>query len=119
MPHAKLGAEALLDLVTESLKTEIGAAVPADKRYLVAMLANAVDIARRELQGEAEAAEFALLDYIYDDGDGTLVRLAADIRKGAVDDEKFPELRQRLREQVIAELSVRNPRFLKSTGIKT
>ena len=119
MPHAKLGADALLDLVTESLKTEIGPAVPADKRYLVAMLANAVEIARREIQGEAEAAEFALLDSIYDEGEGTMVRLAADIRKGTVADEKFPDLRRRLREQVIAELSVRNPRFLKSAGVKT
>jgi hypothetical protein len=119
MPHAKLGADALLDLVTEALKTEIGAAVPADKRYLVAMLANAVEIARREMQGEAEAAEFALLDSIYEEGEGTLVRLAADIRRETVTDDNFPDLRRRLREQVVAELSVRNPRFLKSAGIKT
>lgn len=118
MAHARLGAEALLDLVADALKTDIGPALPADKRYLVAMLANAIDIARRDIAGEAETAEFALLDVVYDDGDGTQQRLAADIRKGKVTDAKFPDLRKRLREHVVAELKVRNPRFLKAIAGK-
>jgi hypothetical protein len=118
MTANQLGANALLDLVAESLKGEIAAALPADKRYLVAMLANAVDIARREMAGEAEAAQFALLDRVYDDGDGTMRRLAADIRSGKVGDAGFPDLRRRLRAQVVAELEVRNPRFLKALAGK-
>jgi hypothetical protein len=119
MAHAKLGPEALLDLVAEQLKSEIGPALSSDKRYLVAMLANAIEIARRDIAGEAETAEFALLDRVYDDGDGTLAMLAADIRKGKVTDAKFPDLRKRLRDQIVAELKVRNPRFLKSLAAKT
>ncbi len=114
MARQTLGADALLDLVTEALKIEIAPALPADKRYLAAMIVNALEIARRDITGEAEEAQFALLDVIYDDGDGTLKRLAADIRTGDVNDEKDPELRQRLRAHVIAELKVRNPRFVKA-----
>lgn len=119
MAHVKLGAEALLDLVADALKTEIGPALPADKRYLVAMLTNAIEIARRDIGGEAEAAEFALLDVVYDDGDGTLARLAGDIRKGLVGDAQHADLRKRLRAHVVAELKVRNPRHLKALAAKS
>ena len=72
----------------------------------------------RDLGGEAEEAQFALLDRVYDDGDGTLKRVAKDIRSGEVTDARFSDLRQRLRSHVIAELKVRNPRFLKTTATK-
>jgi hypothetical protein len=113
-----LGADALLDLVTEALKTEIAPTLAPDKRYLAAMIVNALEIARRDIAGEAEEAQFALLDSVYDDGDGTLQRLAKEIREGDVTDAKFPELRKRLRAHVIAELKVRNPRFLKTLTAK-
>lgn len=118
MAHRTLGPDALLDLATESLKTEIAPTLPPDKRYLAAMIANALEIVRRDLGGEAEEAQFALLDRVYDDGDGTLKRLAKDIRSGEVTDARFSDLRQRLRSHVIAELKVRNPRFLKTTATK-
>lgn len=114
----RLGAEALLDLAAEALKGEIAVAVPADKRYLAAMLGNALDIARREISGEAEVAAFALLDAVYDDGDGTPRQLAADIRTGSVGDATHADLRRRLREALIGELKVRNPRYLAARGRK-
>lgn len=119
MAAKSLGADALLDLAAEALKAEIAPALPADKRYLAAMIANALDIARRDIAGEAEEAQFALLDAVYDDGDGTLQRLAKDIRAGTVSDKTHADLRKRLRAQVIAELKVRNPRFLKSLTAKS
>lgn len=118
MAHKSLGADALLDLVTEALKTEIAPTLAAEKRYLAAMIVNALEIARRDISGEAEEAQFALLDAVYDDGDGTLQRLAKEIRAGDVTDAHFPELRKRLRAHVIAELKVRNPRFLKALAPK-
>lgn len=112
MTARKLGADALLDLVAEVLKSEIAPVLPADRRYTVAMMANALDIARREIAGEAEVAEFALLDEVYDDGDGTMQRLARDIRAGQVSPGTHPDLVRLLRAQLVAELKVRNPRLL-------
>ena len=112
------GAEALLDLAIETLKAEINPALPADKRYAAAMIANALEIARREVEAAEDGQEFVLLDAFYEDGDGTLKQLASDIRKGEIGEDKHPDLRQRLRTHLIAELKIRNPRFLKSRGVK-
>lgn len=112
MTTRKLGAEALLDLVAEVLREEIAPVLPAEKRYAAAMMANALDIARREILGEAEVAEFQLLDAVYDDGDGTMARLAKDIRSGTVTATTHPDLVRLLRAELIAELKVRNPKAL-------
>lgn len=118
-PHRKLGAEALLDLVVEAFKGEIAPALPPDKRYLVAMIGNALDIARREMAHEDEALSFQLLDHFYDDGDGTMQQLARDIRSGAIGEATHPDLRARLKTHLANELRVRNPRFLTARGQKT
>ena len=112
------GAEALLDLAIETLKAEINPALPADKRYAAAMIANALEIARREVEAAEDAQEFVLLDTFYEDGDGTLKQLASDIRKGEIGEDANPDMRQRLRMHLIAELKIRNPRFLASRGVK-
>ena len=112
------GADALLDLAIETLKTEIAPALPAEKRYAAAMVANALDIARREVEAAEEPQEFVLLDGFYEDGDGTLKQLAADIRSGQIGEDANPDLRARLRVHLVAELKIRNPRFLKSRGVK-
>lgn len=119
MSHKKLGAEALLDVVQEAIKAEIGPVLPPDKRYLAAMIANALDIARREIAVEAEALEFQLLDRFYEDGDGTMRQLAADIRAGTVAEASYPDLHAHLKTHLAAELKVRNPRFLTSRGVKS
>ena len=111
-------AEALLDLAIETLKAEISPALPADKRYAAAMVANALEIARRDVATADDAQDLVLLDAIYEDGDGTLKQLAADIRKGEIGEDKHPDLRIRLRNHLVAELKIRNPRFLKSRGVK-
>lgn len=118
MTHARLDANALLDLAIETLKSELAPVLPADKRYAAAMLGNALDIARREIAGESETADFALLDAVYPDGDGTMEQLAKDIRAGQVSARTHPDLPKLIRAQLIAELKVRNPRFLKSRGVK-
>lgn len=117
-PHRKLGAEALLDLVAEVFKGEIAPALPAEKRYLAAMIGNALDISRRELATEEEALAFQLLDAFYDDGDGTMKQLARDIRSGTVSEATHRDLRARLKRHVESELRVRNPRFLASRGVR-
>ncbi len=114
----RLNAESLLDLVQETLRTEIMPSLPADKRYTVAMLANAIDIAQREVAVEADALHLALLDAFYEDGDGTLADMARQIRSGSISEEMYPDIRKRLRAYLVHELQVRNPRFLISRGVK-
>ena len=118
MTTGKLGPDALLDIVQDMLRNEISPVLPPEKRYAAAMMINALDIARRAITNEDETADFALLDAIYDDGDGTMQRLAADIRSGAVDANNHPDLLHMLKAQLISELKVRNPRALKSREIK-
>ncbi len=110
--------EDLISLSIEMVRAELVPALPADKRYAAAMITNALEIARREILAAEEAAQLELLDHFYEDGDGTMAQLAADIRKGDIGDAKHKDLRRRLRAHLIAELKVRNPRFLTSRGVK-
>jgi Domain of unknown function (DUF6285) len=114
----KLSAETLIALATETLKAEIVPGLDADKRFAAAMIANALDIARREITTTDDAALWAILDQAYDDGDGTPVQLAADIRAGTITEVTHPGLGGKLRNVLIAELKVRNPRFLRARGLK-
>ena len=117
MTARRIDAAALLDLAAETLRTEVLPALGAEQRYAGAMIANALDIARRALAEEIEAAEWALLDNIYEEGEGSTAELARDIRAGALPAGKDRGLAEALRTLLIAELRVRNPRFLVSRGV--
>ena len=110
-------AEALLGLAIEMLRSEIAPALPADKRYAAAMIANALDIAMRAVSVEDDAGSLTLLDAFYEDGDGTAAQLSRDIRSGMIDEATHPDLRKRLKAHLVSELKVRNPRFLATRGI--
>jgi hypothetical protein len=114
----RLTPETLIALAAETMKSELLPSLPADKRYAAAMVINALDIARRGITTTDEAPLFALLDTTYDDGDGTTADLARDIRAGKVTEATHPGLHTKLRALVVAELKVRNPRFLRSRGLK-
>lgn len=118
MTTKRLGADALIELAIETLRTEIAPGLAPDKRYAAAMIGNALEIARRDVESEVETAQWDLLDPIYDDGEGSVRQLAADIRSGAVGEAKHKDLRRKLRALLVAELRVRNPRFLTSRGVK-
>jgi hypothetical protein len=117
MTTRRVDPDALLDLAIETLRSGVLSALPPDQRYAGAMIANALEIARRGLPGEAEAAEWALLDDFYDDGEGSLAQLARDIRAGSLPQGKVAGLTQSLRTLLIAELRVTNPKFLASRGV--
>ena len=114
----KLSAETLIALAAETLKAEIVPGLSPEKRYAAAMIANALDIARREITTADEGPLWAILDTAYDDGDGTPAQLAADIRAGKISEATHPGLGAKLRNVLIAELKVRNPRFLRARGLK-
>jgi len=117
MTTRRVDPDALLDLAVETLRSNVLPALPPEQRYAGAMIANALDIARRGLPGEAEAAEWVLLDDLYDEGEGSLAQLARDIRAGSLPQGKVTGLVQELRTMLIAELRVANPKFLVSRGI--
>ncbi len=117
MTARRLDADALLDLATEMLRAEVLPALAPEQRYAGAMIANALEIARRGLAEEVEAAEWSLLDSLYEEGEGSTAQLARDIRAGTLAEGKARGLADALRTLLIAELRVRNPRFLASRGI--
>lgn len=119
MAVKRLSAETLIAAALDALRSEVGPALPADKRYTLAMVQNALEIARRELLVDGESAQWKLLDEIYDDGEGSATKLAADIRRGAVSEATHKGLADRLRALVIEELKVKNPRFLAARGVAT
>ncbi|MGI9521733.1 MAG: DUF6285 domain-containing protein [Hyphomicrobiaceae bacterium] len=112
----KVSAETLLELVLQSLNCEVRPALAPEARYELAMCMRALEMARRELQCEPEAGQWDLLDYAYDDGEGTMPALAADILAGKINDETHPDLRLRLERLLLSELEVRNPRAIRSRG---
>ncbi len=117
MTARRIDADALLDLATEMLRAEVMPALPPERRYAGAMIANALEIARRALAEEVEAAEWALLDDLYEEGEGSTMQLARDIRAGTLPEGKARGLAAALRTLLIAELRVRNPRFLASRDV--
>ncbi len=114
----RLNAETLIALAADTLKSEIVPGLAPEQRYAAAMIVRALDVARREITTADDAALWAILDQVYDDGDGNARRLAADVRSGKVNEVTHPGLAQKLRATLIAELKVRNPRFLRSRGLK-
>jgi Domain of unknown function (DUF6285) len=109
----RIAAENLIALAVRTLRAEIQPVVPSAKRYELAMTINALEIVRREMLGEPDAAAWQLLDTIYDDGEGTFEMLCADIRSGKVSDATHPELRGLLEQLLVSELEIRNPRALR------
>ena len=114
MAVKRISAETLIELAVETLKGELQPHLPPEQRYTAAMIANALEIARREILTDGETARWELLDELYPEGDGDMSRLAADIRSGKVNAAKMPGLHGRLRAILVEELRIRNPRFLSS-----
>lgn len=118
MRYKAIGPEALLALAAHTLRSGLLPDLPAEKRYIGAMIANAIDIAARGLDESAETVRWELLDRLYDDGEGSLQQLARDIRAGTIAPETHPDLPDQLTRLLVSELSVANPRFLASRGLK-
>lgn len=114
MAVKRIAAENLIELAISALREELQPHLPAAQRYTAAMIANALEIARRELLADGGSEQWRLLDAIYAEGESDLGRLASDIRAGKVSTATHPDLAARLRALLLEELRIRNPRFLKS-----
>ncbi|MGF1650842.1 MAG: DUF6285 domain-containing protein [Hyphomicrobiaceae bacterium] len=118
MRTRRIAAETLIELAQRTLEREIKPELNPNQRYALAMVLNALSIARREILTDGEQAIWELLDTCYPDGDGSIGRLAADIRSGEVADGMPPDLRDQLKQVLCEELVIKNPGFLKSRGIE-
>ncbi len=102
----ELAAE-LIDIAVGTYRDEILDALPPDRRYIGAMVANAAGIATRRLrEADPSAALVAAL------GGESPESLAAQIRKGAISEDSHADLRQVLLDYLRDELRITNPNFL-------
>jgi hypothetical protein len=115
MAVKSIDARALIELAIATLRQELAPALPSDKRYAAAMVANALEIARREVMADGDAARWELLDAVYEEGEGSLRRLAADIRDGSIGEDELPDLGKRLVQLLEAELRITNPGYLSAS----
>lgn len=116
MAVKRITADTLLDLAVAMLREELAPSLPADKRYAAAMVANAIEIARREIATDVEAPAWALLDELYEPGEGNPRQLSKDIRTGTVSEAANPGLGRSLLGILDAELAIKNPRFVKKVA---
>jgi enoyl-CoA hydratase/carnithine racemase len=112
----RINAPNLIELAIDTLRGGMQGqrALGPKERYELAMVIRALQIARGEILSEPEAAQWALLDEIYDDGDGTPEKLARDIRSKTVTDATYDGLRKGLERILLAELETRNPAAIRS-----
>jgi hypothetical protein len=119
----------LLQIAGDTVNRELMASLPAEKRHIAIMVANALAQAGREIgvAGAATAAELALLAELFGEatvaGSGTDAEsrltalnglLARSIRAGRFDDVDREKLHKLFRCQVAHKLGISNPRYLKS-----
>lgn len=103
----------LLSVAREVFLTDILPHVPQEKRYLAAMIGNAMGIAQRQETRSEENTEQALLQAIYhDDDNADWLQLANDFRSGRISERTHPELLENMMNAVRQELVVSNPKFL-------
>ncbi len=108
-------AAAMAELARKTLLEAVLPHIPQEQRYQALMVANAIGIAARALEGgnaaqAAEAADYRRL--LGADGEDVAAlrrRLAEAIRSGALDDD--PALVALLRRRVAAALAIANPAY--------
>jgi len=103
-------SQALLDIAFKTYRDEILGELAGSKRYTGAMVANAMEIARRGIQANDPAD--ALLARLYAEGSTDLRQLAEGIRSGQITEETNPGLLDALLDYVTEQLEITNPRFL-------
>lgn len=116
MERDKPAAADLLATARKLLRDEVLQHVPASQKLNVLMIANAMAIAGRDLDGapELEAAAERDLRALYPDVDGDFAalsaRFAADIRSGCFDDDEaaYSSLFENTRRRI----ALNNPRYL-------
>ncbi len=102
----------LLEIAREAFVADILPQVSPDKRYLAAMIGNAMAIAQRQSAGVEDRAEQELLHAVYGhDSDANWQQFADDLRSGTISEQTHPQLLDDMINALRQELSVSNPKF--------
>lgn len=110
MASRPLSAEDFISLAIEALRAEVAPHLPPEATARLGDVICALTIAAREMRAaDTEMPHWALLDSIFDDGDGTLEQLAREIRSGTVSVGTRPTLAADLSHLLEAEIAVRSP----------
>lgn len=107
MSNTRDKAEALVNISLETYAQEIVPDLPSTKRYMGAMVANALGIAQRRLNNPDPGA--TLVESL---GAQSMVALARAIRSGETATASHKTLAAKLLDYVEAELAITNPKFL-------
>ncbi len=103
----------LLEIAHKTYRSEVLEELSGSKRYIGAMVANAMDIAARALERDDPAKLLeGLTEKTASSGSAELKALAAAIRAGHISAATHPELRDILLAYVCAKLEISNPRYL-------
>jgi len=114
MPENSETSRRLLEIAQKTYRSENLEELSGSKRYMAAMVANAMDIAARALEHEEPAGHLAgLMENAGADGSAGLTELARAIREGRISAATHPDLHETLLAYVRAKLEISNPRFLK------
>jgi len=100
-------ARVFLDIARRTYSDEIAPGLAKEKRYVGAMVASALGVARRRLEHADPAAR--LLENL---GASDMKGLAKSIRSGNVSDETHERLADELMTYIEAELAITKPKFL-------
>ena len=118
-----LDGQELLRVARETLMGELAPTIPAERRYELLMIDNAMSIAARELEAGEMPARRALqrLSAIYGEPPATPTdlheRLVRDIRAGRFDAGPERErVQQHLRQTALDAVRLSNPRFIERRG---
>ncbi len=113
----------LLDVARLVLRTELQPGLDAEKRYVAAMVGNAMAIAARDLAGGAEnrrRRQVALAALYPGQGQAALAqlerRLAHELRQGGLGIEREEQVRAVLLARTLARLEIANPDYPTSFG---
>ncbi len=111
---------ALLAMALAQFREAIQPELAPERRYLGAMIANAMAIVCRVLASDLDGEQKKVLAAIYGNDDETadMARLAREIREGAMTEARVPKLHALLRELVASELAARNPKLLASRQVQ-
>lgn len=102
-------SQALIDIAFKTYRDEILGELTGSKRYTGAMVANAMEIARRGIAAGDPAD--TLLANLFANGSTDLRELADGIRSGRFTEETNPGLLDALLDYVTEQLEITNPRF--------
>jgi len=103
----------MLRTAIKAYKAEVEPDIPGHKRYMAAMIRNALSITERKFAAGGKSSYGAALELVAGDAE-TLGELASALRSGKITLASHPELLAGLIDALRCELAISNPRALEN-----